>query len=646
MAGRRRLSLAVAAWLLMCLAGASAATTYPAVKVTQVKAFFRDGQTFITWQEDNAIRGEAYRVYRHAEPITSESLSQARLLAVVPEGSSRFQEMWARDGKGLVKPRRPSPAVEGRIIPRLVIEPVEEGRKCRMLAEDTGLFVWTVKEEQPGEHYYAVTPVLHGPEKSEPGGDREDRNVSKANTAGPIREVKQPIGAVKYYVEMAKDKKTGEVSPAREWYIMWMDYELWNADYIGYALPFAVTLRSFKAGGTCPSAHLDGIGTMNVFTAGYTNYGCGDFSRNALPTWYFGYGTKVKGRGSGEKVKQEIANYVQYRIMQTVLWARRKYKIADPRFVINGNSMGASGAIGFALAYPKFVTAVWSNQGMTDYADTMSVRGGRAVRLWRSSIFGNYGTVELNNPVRNLPFGDPRLDWNLKFNGMSIYEYRNAARFLARNVAEDFPLLGIGHTFQDGSIPAKNQAFPFETYIKDSRHCFYYTLARGGHGWGSAWGSGRMTWLVRWDESRPGFSNVPPVTGWRYNKKDPSSRTYVYKVAWGVKVKPIRGKAVEETSASWTLPIVHEARAGQEEAYTVDITPRNLQKLKVVEGDVFTYEIAALDGSKVDSSGEITADEHNLLLIPNVPIRRNGALVTVRLKRRGRKFQTVRGTPR
>ncbi len=630
----RRMQTALSAALLAALlAGRTSATTYPAVRVSGVTAFFRDGQTFITWKEDATVTGESYRIYRHGEPITPENLAKAALLATVPEGSSKFQEMWARDGKGLLKPPSPSPEVEGRIIPRLVIEPVADGQKCTMLDEQTGLFVWTVKEEEPGEHYYAVTSVLGDPS----GQEHEDPGVGKHNTAGPVREVKQPIGAVRYYVETAKDKQTGEAKPSREWYIMWMDYELWNPGYIGHAFPFAITLGAFKEGGPCPSAHLDGIGTMNVFTAGYTNYGCGDFSQNALPTWYFGYGTKVKDRASGEEVRQPVGNYVQHRIMQTVLWARRKYRITDPRFVINGNSMGASGAIGFALAYPKFVTAIWSNEGLTDYADTMAVRNGRPVRLWASSILGNYGKIELKNPVRNLPFGDPRMDWNVRFDGMDVYDYRNAARFLARNVAEDFPLLGIGHCWQDGSIPADNQAVPFEKCIKDSRHCFCYTLAAGGHGWGSAWGSGRMTALVRWDESRPGFSNVPPIVGWRYGKKDPTSRTYMYKVAWGVKEKPLGGKAIEETESSWTLPIIHEAKEGEEEDYAVDVTPRNLQKLKVAAGDVFSYEIRSLDGSEAESSGQITADEHNLLLVPKVPIRRSGALVVVTLKQRGAK---------
>ena len=599
-----------------------------AAGATEVRAFFREGQTFLTWKEDGTVKGESYRIYRHAEPITAANLSEAKVLAEVAEGSSRFQEMWKRDGSGVLDPgRRGSPAVRGRLIPRLVIEPVKgPGEKCKMLDEGTGLFVWTVKETKKADYYYAVAKAGGG-------------EIGKGNTAGPVNEVKQPIGAVKYYVETATDKKTGKQATAREWYIMWMDYELWNPHYIGYAFPFAITPKSFKVGGRCPSAHLDGIGTMNVFTAEYTNFGCGDFSRNALPTWYFGYGTKVRNRASGENVKQEVANYVQHRILQTVLWARRKYKITDPRFVINGNSMGASGAIGFALQYPKFVTAIWSNEGLTDYADTMSVRGGRQVRLWRSSIFGNYGKLDLKNPAKFLPFGDERMDWVLKFNGENVYNVRNAAWFLEKNVAEDFPFLNIGHCWQDGSIPAKNQAVPFEKYIRISRHCFSYTIAAGGHGWGSAWSNGRMMWLVRWDESRPGFSNVPSVVGWRYGKKDPTSHTYMYKVAWGVKEKPIKGKAIEETATSWTLPIIHTAAEGQEEDYAVDVTPRNLQKLKVVEGDVFAYEVKSLDGSKAEASGEITADGHNLLLVPKVPIRRSGALVVVKLKKRGPKFK-------
>ena len=636
----QRIHLRSAAFVMLASLGLAAfaapapAKTYPAVKPTEVKAVFREGQTFITWTEDP--RAGFYRVYRDSKPITTARLQYSMApIATVAKGSSRFQEMWTTRGALLTGRDKKVPP---HVIARLCVQPVGQDNRPPMLAEDAGLLVWTVAETKPAKHYYAVTAGVE---------TYENKSADAANTAGPVEEVKQPIGAVKYYVQMTKDKKTGKEVPYRDWYIMWMDYALWNPHYVGYAFPFAITRGAFKEGGPCPSAHLDGIGTMNAFTAGYTNYGCGDFSRNAAPTWYFGYGTKVRDRASGRDVKQEVANYVQYRILKTVLWARRKYKITDPRFIINGNSMGASGAIGFGLQFPKFVTAIWSNEGLTDYADTMSVRQGRPVRLWASSIFGNYGKPELKNPVRFLPFGDPQLDWVCKWNGENVYNVRNAGWFLKNNVDVDMPFLNIGHCWQDGSIPAANQAVPFEKVISDSRQCFSYAIARGGHGWGSAWGNGRMMRLMRWDESRPGFSSVPPVVGWRYNKKDPTSRTYMYKAAWGVKAAPVKGKAIEETDSSWSLPILHAARDGQEQDYFVDITPRNLQKMKVAAGQAFTFAILDLAGKPVSPdfaacangeavkatfkpAGKITADKHNLLLIPHVPIRRDGVQVVVK----------------
>jgi hypothetical protein len=646
---------------------ASAALAAPP---SEVKAFFREGQTFLTWKEDGAAKGETYRVYRSDKPITD--LAKATVIAEVKEGSSRFEEMWDSKRTGLLNSKRKG-GTPPWIVPRLCIEPVGDDNKPKMLAEDTGLLVWTVKEKGQGS-YYAVTTVTDG---------AEDKALGKGNTTGPVAEKKQPIGAVHYYVQAiigrhAKDaqkrvdaaKKAGKVPSAkdvkraaqrsyRDWYVMWMDREVWNVDYIGYAFPIALTRGRFKKGGSMPSMHLDGIGTMNAFTATYSNYGQGDFSRNALPSWYFGYGTKVKNRASGRSVKQPIANYVQHRIMQTALWARRKYEITDPRFHILGNSMGASGNIGLALAYPKFITSIYSNEGMTDYANTFQKRHGKMLRLWASSICGNYGDPKLKNPVKLIPFGDPQMDWVMKHDGMNVYDFRNAAKFLALNVDTSFPFLIIGHCHQDGSIPAANQAYPFEKYIKDSRHTFSYTVHNGGHGWGSVLSGTPMTAHVRLDESRPGFSNVPPIIGWRYNRdKRKNSRTYCYKVAWGAKTRPVLKKyVVKETETSWAMPLRHVVKEGLEQDYFVDITPRNLQTLKIAEGDVFAYIITTLDGKAMaiadfskyangekvkaafKASGEITADKHNLLLIPNVPIHKTGCTVTVTLKTRGPNFK-------
>ncbi len=613
----RRLVSLVVAW-----AACSSAAARPA---TDVKAFFREGQTFVTWTEDGSTTGERYRVYRHTERITPANLARAKRLAEVPEGSCRFREMWRAGGQELLEPEEHEAFMAGRVIPRLAIRPVRTpGEKPRMLPEGTGLFVHTAKDAEPVQAWYAVTSVA---------GGREEPTVGPGNTTGPVREVRQPIGAVRYHFEPA----SGEERRAREWYIMWMDHELWNPHYVGYAFCFGITPGAFRGADAARPAplHLDGIGTMNVFTGDWTNFGCADLAANAAnhATWYFGYGLTIRDGQRGADRKDTICNYIQYRTLQVALWARRTYNIRDPRFVVNGNSMGAAGAIGLALHFPKLVTAIWANQGLTSYANVLR-RADDPEPMWTESIWGNYGRPALRNPARFLPFGDPKLDWVRKFNGRCVYDVRDAGKFLAENVAEDFPLLVIGHNFGDESIPAYSQALPFEKYIRNSRHCFSYTLAGGTHSWGAAWQNDKMIWLVRPDESRPGFSNVPPIVGWRYGKRDPNSRTYLYKVRWGVKAHPVGGKAVTETADSWSLPIVHEAEAGQEKDYVVDVTPRNLQTMKVRPGETFTYEIRGLAGAKPESTGEIAADKHGLLLVPKVPIRRSGALVVVRRRKK------------
>jgi len=623
----------IAIWAAVMLAAARLHAEQP----TDVKAFFRDGQTFITWREDAAAQGESYRVYRSDRPITAAGLARARMILEVREGSCKFREMFQKDGRSLLVNRKKQ--TPPWVIPRLCVQPAGDDGRPSMLPEGTGLLVWTVKEKER-RSYYAVTTV---------SGGREDKAVTAANSCGPVAEKKEPVGAVRYHVQ-----QTGKRGP-RDWYIMYMDPELWNVDYIGYAFPFGLMRTYFKEGGKMPTAHLDGIGTMNAFAAGYAAYGSGDFSRNALPTWYYGYGTKVKDRASGINVKQPVANYVQYRFMQSVLFARRKYRITRPQFHIQGNSMGASGVIGLAMAYPKFITSIWSNQGMTDYGNTYGSGNRSKIVLWKSSIWGNYGDPKLGNPAKLLPFGDERLDWYLKHDGMNVYDFRNAAKFLAANVGTSFPLLLIGHTHGDGSIPARNQAYPFEKYIRDSRHTFAYSIKDGGHGWGSAFNGSRMRDHVWWDESRPGFSNVPCIKTFQYGKFLQTSRTYCAKVGWASRSRKIKGASQSETGTSWRMPLVNDAKPGEDPDYFVDITPRNLQKLEVSKGYTFAFRVLDIGGAplriadfgeyeggadakaRFKAAGEITADEHGLLLVPCVPIRKAGCIVEVRLKSRARR---------
>jgi hypothetical protein len=580
--------------------------------VSNADAFHREGQTFLTWTEDASVSGEHYRIYRHTSPITPANLAAATRLAELPEGTACFKEMYNRQGVLLTST---DPRVAPRIVARHVIQPMGT-----QLSEGTGLFVHTTRETASGTFHYAITTVV---------GGVEEFALNASTTTSGITEIAAPIGSVPYV-------QYNEGSSSYTGYTMWMDYDLFKDCYLGYAVPFYLTTNAFTPGGSTPTMHLDGHGTMPIGAAYYSNFGVGDVSHGGSynPTWYFGMHENAAYNGteaSGSALTGPVANYLQYRIMQILLWSRRHFGLDEHSFHIDGNSMGASGAYGFAMAFPKIVTSVWCNEGMTDYANTPT---------YAFDFAANYGGVALNNPVHLLPFADPahpEYDWYLRYNGTGVYDFRDVAAFLAANVAEDFPLIASGHALNDGAIQFPSQGQPYETYIRNSRHCFSYHVSDGGHGWGQVQGSSMEGWM-RTNESRPGFSNVPPKDVLRFNDYDylqlmtDGNRGYLLNVLWGTDDRTIDGLRISETTTTWSLPIFlrfpRNAPADWDDSYTVDITPRNLQHLAVHPGDRFTYRVAST-GGVVEAQGVIVADANRLLLIPSVPIRVAGAIASV-----------------
>ncbi|OGJ87597.1 MAG: hypothetical protein A2268_04115 [Candidatus Raymondbacteria bacterium RifOxyA12_full_50_37] len=611
-------NIAICVFAALCAANAA--------QPTGLAGFFREGQTFLTWEEDNGQSGETYRIYRNTAQITSGNLLSATCIAEIKEGSSYFREMHKTDSSLMDK--KTDTDYQNAVISRCIIQPVSSGRGTQ-LGTTTGLFVWTVKEAAQADYYYAITTVS--------SGSVEEAAITSGNSCGPINEQKQPIGAVRYYV-----------GSMRDYYTMWLDYELYRENYLGYAFPFVITRSAFSNGGNMPSAHYDGISTTVLASSDYSNYGCGDLSGNGQPTWYFGYHQSLDWDGesgtASQSMQDTITNYIQYRHIQVALWARRAYHITQPKYYFNGNSMGASGGFGLLMAYPSFVTSMWACHGLTNYDSVYTDQG---IFMWGASIFSNYGAVSNANPVKFLPFNDPDyagLDWVTQFTGMNVYDARDVVHFMKLNTYKSFGLINGWHTYDDESIPFSSQGQPFEDYLKDSRHSYGYAATPGGHAWNDASGYGsRMINYMRWDESRPGFSNVPAREGCAYNAADhacPTCRTYMLNVEWGTQEHSVlSGKRIEETSTSWSIPIINVCNCSNncQETYTVDITPRNLQTLEVCEDDVFTYEI--MDASEsVETTGTITADSLDLLLVPDVPIRLSGAIAKVTLNSRGQNY--------
>jgi len=203
---------------------------------TQVKAFYRSGQVFVTWKQiphEGAFFDSTYRVYSHAEPITAENLQAATLLGEVHRNSqlNYRRSAYSHDGmgsyaayihfRGILAVQKTKEmtnrmywdALAAKIPPRynFVIDDawpagVEGGKwltdakvlgtglrelKGPELSDETGLFVYTCPAGA-GKACLAVTSVIEGNENRQdfsPANALAEPVAMKAATPRPVLQV-------------------------------------------------------------------------------------------------------------------------------------------------------------------------------------------------------------------------------------------------------------------------------------------------------------------------------------------------------------------------------------------------------------------------------------------------------------------------
>ena len=148
--------------------------------VTALKAFHREGQTFLTWTEDDSAKGEWYKVYAAGEPITAENLERATFIARIPEGSREYR--FLKDA-----PKRLKEIVAaGKWSAGIQLE--DDDNAGKILPPGTGVFVRTIKK--PGRACYAVTV--------ERGGKEDTAVAAGVNSLkAPLAEAVETPGAIR-----------------------------------------------------------------------------------------------------------------------------------------------------------------------------------------------------------------------------------------------------------------------------------------------------------------------------------------------------------------------------------------------------------------------------------------------------------------
>ena len=386
--------------------------------VTDVKAFHRAGQTFLTWKEirDPVGRDEInwgalkrilgdldlkgllrYCVYRSDRPITAESLPRAERIATVRPCSA-----WNLNGRSVER------GIDWHLANRYALvhghwnpfcratQDGEFGRDCPMdrlvirdgaapLLRATGLYVHTVAAG--GRAYYAVLTRLDGVQNTV--------EISARNTAGPVTEA------------------PGEPEPVLQRTLPKQPY--WNyrekrLHYVRWAAPpyvnlpseyynWAVAVPLVKLADKHPlelSLHRDDRSywrTQYRVERDSVVVSPHDFP---FPTWWYGY---HEAYGTLRSFRQgAIHPYTERRVLWFLDWVARKWPVDRSRILVTsvhrvaggpgpgGRGGGCSGALHLGFRHPGVFNMVLPGKAVC--CDYSAAPHGTMQALWGKVAWG------------------------------------------------------------------------------------------------------------------------------------------------------------------------------------------------------------------------------------------------------------------
>jgi hypothetical protein len=440
-------------------------------------AFYREGQTFLTWREDAAVTGEWYLVYSSDRPITAANLDQAKRVAKIPEGSRRFQFLRnvQKDQKGFF-----ADLAQEKWFQAIQIE--DDENASRQLPEGTGLFVRTI--HAPGSTFYAVTTERDG---------KEDRSTPVATSAAVAESVQQP-GAI-------LQQKLGD---RHYLYAFFGDYEVWNPDGVednweGYAHVFQI--RAPKAGEKNAQEPYPAAFRLHAYSAwaDWNITGCQPSTHVTVRMleyhlcWWFGYNDLLPRLDANGKqtLPGPVVNFSERRVMQVARWLASgpknfPFQVEPQQMHIFGGSMGGSGTHLIGARNGDVFAAAFADEGIWNWA--LDQRWNR----WAPNVLPKFGPRERN---------DPTLD------GVPVYEALNQEKQAAEHPEREYPFFDMGQGIIDYVIP----------FHDVDKH--WKAMEKGKHPYASCWDMrDHAPWcgpasamdhiLIRKDEIIPAFANA------------------------------------------------------------------------------------------------------------------------------------------
>jgi len=573
---------------------------------TNINAFHRSGQTFVTWTEvsyDGQFYEMLYRVYRHTQPIDALNLADAEMIAEVNQMSgynARRSEVRNEDHNYIIDPNGSE------------------------LSDDTGLFVYTSKES--GYFYYAVTSVMEGNE------NLKDFDLQNS-IQNPIAESVDLPDAICQGVDNQNGKLVQEFV---HWATDRMSYK------VGHGFNFMINVSpEYDAETPAPIEIMLGGRSTTYYNSWASskmvtirpddympptrNFPYDGYQYDNLQTWWSGcrnnYKTQTK-RADGVFVP-----YTENRILYYIDFVKKYYHIDHDRVYVRGGSMGGTGAMSFGLKYPDVVASVHAVVGCPN---------------WRF----NFHVVDENYQVTREGWrNEGKILWGdfddnvLHENGTPMWDWMNAGWY-AKNHKE-MPFLAMDNGKRDGSIVF----FPIPGFYKDmsdSRHGFCARFYDGGHSGYLSPFAIHFGNIVK-DESFPAFQNmsidddpgdIHEATGMaaldsfspQIFSGDPAGEINGYRtIQWARELYQFDSSNIDDmVDQADRYEIAFRLNDNCEVDHVItDITPRRLQQFVISQGYPYYWENKRLSTGEIIQNGIVTGDHDSLLTIKNFMIEKS-----------------------
>ncbi|HOW97114.1 MAG TPA: hypothetical protein PK634_04930 [Kiritimatiellia bacterium] len=559
-----------------------------AQQASNLAAFHRSGQTFLTWDEAGAgDTAESYRVYRHTGEISTGTLASATLLASVPRGSSYYPAESAFRGSNVY----------------FVIENLGPN-----LASNRGLFVYTPHDS--GAFFYAVTLRTNGRENTNEfgAGNALTAAVSEAE-ADP-----EPV--------LVRTSATGRVRT----YTQYMDYHRWNPTLGGYAYNYSVCLPANFSNTVAWPLHLKLVSHGSRYdeteTGSWYNRGIQIYGDDPDDTWHYGFHENWDYSKSTHPTSGIIVNYTEQRHLRAIHDVIRDpyYRVDTNRIYAWYSSMGGSGAMTLGFHYPDVFAAVFCWQPVTVY---------RTADFWRGQDFETlWGATNYNLPIENR---GPQAGPITNFNGMGVFDWMDHLAMLTHHPGRDVPMFFFHAGKNDGNIEYETQGEPAIGAFYQARCGFVALIDPSSHS-GIAfadWPTASTTnWDIRQlafrkDISFPAFSRAsgndaaPPPA-------EPLTNFYNKTLEWSCPWNHFAGDIVDTAT---NYEIVLRSRAGAQHAA---VTVRRPQLFKPAPGQGVVWENVPRGESAPAAMGDLRVDAHGLVTVERFVITTNGNRLRLR----------------